>query len=229
MMFDSTVALMRATALHAALLSDGAQMPAVPFWRARCSTLIETLQQQMQDRNFPPTDIQQVSLAQCVLLDELTLHALPSNQHEEWLRDPLQRRFHGVRDGTALVWERIETVVDGGGRDLAGLEFYSMLLGLGFDGGRRDANAYLERARLELNWHRCDTAALSTPDAPKTAMTPSNSIRPADISRIALSRRTAGVLIAGAIAVASLWTALDVSLDVAISDLPESSSPQSTQ
>ncbi|MEM5296708.1 DotU family type IV/VI secretion system protein [Burkholderia sp. JPY481] len=229
MMFDSTVALMRATALHAALLSDGAQMPAIPFWRARCSTLVETLQQEMQDRNFPPTDIQEVSLAQCVLLDELTLHALPSNQHEEWLHDSLEMRFHRVRDGAALVWDRIEAVVDGGGRDLAGLEFYSMLLGLGFDGGRGDANAYLERAKSALNWRRCDTAVLSTPYAPETAMSPSNSLRPANRSRISLSRRTAGGLIAGAIAVASLWAALGVSLDIAIRDLPETSSRQSTQ
>ncbi|MGF6384744.1 DotU family type IV/VI secretion system protein [Paraburkholderia atlantica] len=229
MMFDSTVALMRATALHAALLSDGAQMPAIPFWRARCSTLVETLQQQMQDRNFPATDIEEVSLAQCVLLDELTLHALPSNQHEEWLRDTLQRRFHGVRDGPALVWERIETVVDGGGRDLACLEFYSMLLGLGFDGGRRDANAYLERAKSAANSHRCDTAVLSTSDVPDTAMTLSNSIRPSDRSRIPHLRRTVAGFIAGAIAVASLWAALDLGLDAAIRGLPQPSSQQSTQ
>jgi type VI secretion system protein ImpK len=228
MMFDSTVALMRATALHASLLSDGAEMPAIPFWRARCSTLVETLQQQMQDRTFPATDIQEVSLAQCVLLDELTLHALPSKQHEEWLRDSLQMHFHGVCDGAALVRERIEAVVDGGrGRDLAGLEFYSMLLELGFDSGRGDANAYLERAKSALSWHRRNQAVLSLPDAPDTAVTLSNSLRQSGMSRISHSRRAAGGFIAGAIAVASLWAALDRSLDVAIRDLPQSSSPRS--
>ncbi|MBB5508817.1 DotU family type IV/VI secretion system protein [Paraburkholderia atlantica] len=228
-MFDSIVALMRATALHAALLSDGAEMPAIPFWRARCSNLVETLQQQMQDRSFPATDIKEVSLAQCVLLDELTLHALPSKQHEEWLRDPLQKRFHGVRDGAALVWERIEAVVNGGGRDLAWLEFYSVLLGLGFDGGRGDTNAYLKRAKSTSNSHRCDTAVLSISDVPDTAMTLSNSIRPSDRSHVPHLRRTVAGFIVGAIAVASLWAVLGLSRDAAIPGLPQSSSQQSTQ
>ncbi|WP_429360228.1 DotU family type IV/VI secretion system protein [Paraburkholderia sp. MM5496-R1] len=227
-MFDSTVALMRATALHAALLSDGAELPAIPFWRARCSTLVETLQQQMLDRTFPATDIREVSLAQCVLLDELTLHALPSRQREEWLRDPLQMRFHGVRDGAAWVWHRIEAVVDGGDPDPAGLEFYTMLLGLGFDGGRENANAYLERAKSALNGHPRNKAAFSIPDAPDNAMPPTNSLRPSDVSRISHSRRIAGGVIAGAVAIASLWTAMDLSLDVATRGLLQTSSPQSS-
>ncbi|WP_233808498.1 DotU family type IV/VI secretion system protein [Paraburkholderia sp. HP33-1] len=174
MMFDSTIALMRATALHAALLSAGAQIPAIPFWRARCCTLVETLQQEMQDRTFPATDIREISLAQCVLLDELTLHALPSRQHEEWLRDPLQARFHGVRDGAARVWERIDAVVNGGRQDVARFEFYSVLLELGFDGGRENVATYLERMKSALSSHRRGTAVLSIPDSAETALFASN-------------------------------------------------------
>jgi type VI secretion system protein ImpK len=213
-MFDSMVALMRPTALHAALLSDGAQIPAIQFWRARCGTLAQTLQQEMQDRSFSATDIQEISLAQCVLLDELTLHALPSRQHEDWLRDPLQRRFHGVSDGAARVWARIEASVDGGHPDHSRLEFYGILLGMGFDGGRDDATAYLDRVKSALNWHRHDDAALSPPDSPAPVMTLASPLPPPRLTR--LRRSPGGVIagvVAGAIVVASLWTVLDRGLD----------------
>ncbi|MGF6969939.1 type VI secretion system protein ImpK [Paraburkholderia sp. WC7.3g] len=226
-MSDSTAALMRPTALHAALLSNGAEIPAIPFWRARCGTLVETLQQEMQDRTFPATDIQEVSLAQCVLLDELTLHALPSRQHEEWLRDPLQMRFHRVRDGAARVWERIDAVMDGGHQDLARLKFYSMLLGLGFDGGREDANEHLERAKSALNRHTRDKAVLSKSDSSQTAMIRTSSLRPPCMSRISRISTITGAAVAGAIAVASLWAAFDLSPEVQTRRLPQTSSQQS--
>ncbi|WP_231337644.1 DotU family type IV/VI secretion system protein [Paraburkholderia sprentiae] len=226
-MSDSTAALMRPTALHAALLSNGAEIPAIPFWRARCDTLVETLQQEMQDRTFPATDIQEVSLAQCVLLDELTLHALPSRHHEEWLRDPLQMRFHGVRDGTTHVWKRIDAVADRGHQDLARLEFYCILLALGFDGGREDANAYLERAKSALSRHRRDETVLSIPDSPETAMLGTGSLRPLCMSGMSRIGTIASAVVAGAIAVASLWAALRVSPEVEALRLPQTSSPHS--
>ncbi|MCC8402589.1 DotU family type IV/VI secretion system protein [Paraburkholderia sp. MMS20-SJTN17] len=210
------VALMRSTALHAALLSGGAEIPAIAFWRARCSTLVGTLQQDMQDRNLPATDIREFSLAQCVLLDELTLHALPSRQHEEWLADPLQTRFHGVRDGAARVWERIDAVVNDNRQDVARFEFYSVLLELGFDGGRANATTCLERLKSALNSHRRGIAVLSLPAPGETTVTLTNSPRRPLMRRISCIRGTACGVIAGAIAVASLWTALDLGLDAAI-------------
>jgi type VI secretion system protein ImpK len=227
MMFDSTVALMRATALHAALLSDGAEIPAVPFWRARCNTLVETLRQEMEDRSFPVTDIQEVCLAQCALLDELTLHALPSRQQEEWLRDTLQMRFHGVRDGAERVWERIDALVDGGHQDVSRLEFYSVLLELGFNGRREDSIAFRERVKWALNRHRRDEAVSSVPGSPEAAMTLANSRRQFGISRVSRARKTVLGVIAGLIAMASLWTAFDAALDAAIRRLPQTSATQS--
>ena len=229
-MSDSTVALMRATALHAALLSDGAEIPTIPFWRARCNTLVETLQQDMRDRTLPEADIEEISLAQCVLLDELTLHALPSRQHEEWLREPLQRRFHDVRDGAARVWERIDALMNDGHQDTTRLELYCVLLELGFEGERENAKAYLDDAKSALSSHRHDEALFSLADLPEVSINASNLVRPSRRSRrsrMRRMRRTASGVAAGAIAVASWWAVLDHSLDAAILPILQTSAPES--
>ena len=47
--------MLRDIALHAALLAGGAELPPVHFWRARCITLVEELEQAMRDAGYPET------------------------------------------------------------------------------------------------------------------------------------------------------------------------------
>ncbi|WP_233837986.1 DotU family type IV/VI secretion system protein [Paraburkholderia sp. ZP32-5] len=150
-MSDSIATLVRATALCAALLRGGAEIPAIHIWRARCSALVETLRQAMQDAQYPAALIDEASLAQSVLLDELTLRALPLAQHTEWSRESLQMRFHRVRDGASRVWERIDALLDKRHHDQAALELYGILLELGFSGGRADADACRRRVKLAVS------------------------------------------------------------------------------
>lgn len=128
MMSDSTVTFLRPTVLHAALLRGGAELPAIHLWRARCATLVETLRQDMEDGGYPATDIDEVSLVQCVLLDELTLRALRPQQQGEWLRETLQARFHGLHDSVVNVRARIDEVLRGERHNRAALELYGALL-----------------------------------------------------------------------------------------------------
>src|SRR5579863_1338259 len=91
--------LLRDTALHVALLSSGAQIPATHSWRARCVALVEDLRQSMRDAGYLDAEIDEVSLAQCTLLDDVTLRALSAAQRGDWSRESLQVRFHDTQDG----------------------------------------------------------------------------------------------------------------------------------
>ncbi|HEY2021842.1 DotU family type IV/VI secretion system protein [Paraburkholderia sp.] len=171
-MSNPIATLMRPTALHAALLLGGAEIPALHVWRARCSALVETLRQAMEDVQCPAACIDEVSLAQSVLLDELTLRALPRSQHGEWSRESLQMRFHGLSDGASRVWQCIDALLDNGRHDRAALELYGVLLALGFCGGRTDADACRRRVKLAVSgpvfgWGAAPVAAATIVSPPQ--------------------------------------------------------------
>ncbi|MCM2494423.1 DotU family type IV/VI secretion system protein [Burkholderia glumae] len=151
---DSLITLMRDTALHAALLSSGAMLPPAHVWRARCLALAEALRQAMLDAGYPASAAEEASLAQCVLLDELSLRALPAGQRDEWLREPLQASLHEVTDGAARVWARIDALLRGERQNRLALEWYGIVLTLGFEGGRRDRDDVARRL-----WTMLDGAA----------------------------------------------------------------------
>jgi type VI secretion system protein ImpK len=220
MISDQTVTLLRATVLHAALLRSGAKPPAIHVWRARCAALVETLQQDMKDGGYASRDIAEASLAQCVLLDELTLRALPPAQQDEWLRETLQARFHGLHDGALNVRERIDAVLRGDRHNRGALEFYGVLLEMGFDGGLRDANVCCERVVSALKRSEC-VAALepSTPNTESGGATIASNSRGDSVPRQRTRWIAAGVVVAAAIL--SLWMAFDRSLNAAIGRLPQ--------
>jgi|GEM_PF-3577944 len=206
-MSDSIATLMRATALHAALLRGGAQIPAIHDWRARCSGLVETLRQVMREAGYPEARIDEVSLAQSVLLDELTLRVLPVTQHDEWSRESLQMRFHGLRDGASRVWARIDTLPGTGRHDRAALQLYGILLELGFSGGRADADACRRRVKSAVNRPVCGGKA-----TPVAATNPALPARLSDTSGARLISNTShsrwiviGSIVAAISVLASLW------------------------
>jgi len=227
MMFESPATLMRATALHAALLRDGAEIHAIHFWRARCSALIETLQQQMQDAKYPRANIDEVSLAQSILLDELTLRTLPHERRDEWLREPLQMRFHGLHDGAERVWKRIDALLAGSHQDHDALELYGVVLELGFDGGRADADACRQRVKSVLNrvarGHANQPTFVSTKTADNLVSVISSLPR---TSHRPWSAKGLIVTIVAIIAIASLWIAFDVHLDAVVGRLSGASISQ---
>ncbi len=174
----------------------------------------------MKDGGYASRDITEASLAQCFLLDELTLRALPPAQQDEWLRETLQARFHGLHDGAVNVRERIDEVLRGERHGHGALEFYSVLLEVGFDGGLKDATVCRERVGLALK-------------RPGNVAAPKSSTSPAEYGRAAIasnsrkdsvSRQRTRWIAAGAVVVAailSLWTAFDRSLNAAIDRLPQ--------
>jgi type VI secretion system protein ImpK len=222
MMSDSIATLMRATALYAALLRGGAEIPPVHVWRARCSALVETLRQAMQDVQCPAAYIDEVSLAQSVLLDELTLRALPLTQQGEWARESLQMRFHGLRDGASRVWERIDALLDHGRHDRAALELYGILLELGFSGGRADADACRRRVKLAVRRLAYGEGAAPVP-ATSIVSPPRVSDRSRARSMSSASRPrwiVIGSIVAAMAVLASLWIVFNASLHPMIDRLP---------
>ncbi|NML34742.1 DotU family type IV/VI secretion system protein [Paraburkholderia antibiotica] len=217
MMSDLPVTLLRATTLHAALLFSGAEILDVHSWRARCGTLVETLRQGMQDASYPAADIDEVSLVQCMLLDDLTLRVLSAQQRPEWLRESLQARFHGLHDGAARVWERIDVLLRDGCRDRGLLELYGIVLESSFDGGRGHAGTSLQRMKAAQCRIERGEEAESAPNQTVTVVATKNVAVP---SRVVRTHWMAGVVVVAMIAVGALWLAFDTHLNAAIGRLP---------
>ncbi|MCC8395680.1 DotU family type IV/VI secretion system protein [Paraburkholderia sp. MMS20-SJTR3] len=209
---------LRATALHAELLGCGAAIPDIHSWRARCGTLVETLRDDLRDASCPPARIDEISLAQCVLLDELTLRVLPLRQQHEWLRESLQMRFHRVSDGAVRVRARIDALLATGRQDAGLLELYGIVLELGFDGDRESAGACLQRVKSALD--RLAPAEPASSGAIQTTSTGAAKGATAS-SRAELTRWIAGVVMVAAVAIGTLWIAFDASLRSAIGRLPD--------
>jgi type IV/VI secretion system ImpK/VasF family protein len=129
---------LRDTTLYAALLANGAQIHAIHSWRGRCIKLVEDLQQAMRDAQYVGKEIDEVSLVQCVLLDEITLRASAEAGRGEWMREPLQLRFHGTRDSLPRVFERICAAMHNGRCRPVLRELNTALLELVFEGENKD-------------------------------------------------------------------------------------------
>lgn len=118
--------LLQDTMLHVALLTQGARISRVHDWRARCIALVRQFEQALQDGGYRGGIANELGLAQCVFLDEITMRNLSPEQKEEWLRELLQFRFHSIRDGLSKVRARIDRLCRGHSANAALLEMYSL-------------------------------------------------------------------------------------------------------
>jgi type VI secretion system protein ImpK len=210
---NSLRSLLRNTALHSALLADGARIPAVHLWRARCVALVEQLRQTMHDAGYLETEIEEVSLAQCTLLDNVTLASLPAEQRGDWMRESLQIRFHDTQDGAQVVCERIDALMLGEPLTPQSAPLYQAMLELGFKGDRAEKDSYRQRVMAALGkmQRRQDPEPVRTLIETATVAAKQNS------SRRRWSTLGAILALAGAIA---LWLASETYLNRAVSHLP---------
>ncbi|AOJ72701.1 MULTISPECIES: DotU family type IV/VI secretion system protein [Burkholderia] len=123
--------LLQDTMLHIALLTEGARISRVHDWRARCIALVKQFEQAMQDGGYRGGVANELGLAQCVLLDEITMRSLSSEQQDEWLRELLQFRFHSTRDGLSKVRARVDRLLKMHSANAELLEMYSLFYELG--------------------------------------------------------------------------------------------------
>ncbi|WP_240702203.1 DotU family type IV/VI secretion system protein [Trinickia terrae] len=219
MMLDSSVTslrtLLRNTALHVALLTGGAQISATHSWRARCVTLVEELRQSMRDAGYLDAEIDETGLAQCTLLDDVTLRALSAAQRGDWSRESLQVRFHDTQDGAEIVCERIDALLLGEHLTPGSLELYRLVLELGFRGGPAERDSYRQRVSAALS----KMVSKEEPQPPirtlaETAVIASSQDEP----RRRWPTWGASFSVVGAVV---LWLLLNAYLDRSVSRLPE--------
>ncbi|MCW0098691.1 DotU family type IV/VI secretion system protein, partial [Burkholderia pseudomallei] len=131
--------LLQDTMLHVALLTEGARISRVHDWRARCIALVRQFEQAMQDGGYRGGIANELGLAQCVLLDEMTMRNLSPEQKEEWLRELLQFRVHSTRDGLGQVRARVDRLSSAHSANTELLEMYSLFYEFGLLEDRKGA------------------------------------------------------------------------------------------
>lgn len=155
--------LLRDTALQVALLADQPVIADPATWRAHCVELVETLQARLKDAGFAPAVLQEISYAQCAMLDECALTALPPEQRDAWAAEPLQVRFFQSYNAGDTVFEQIAALLRQSTPEPALVETYRLLLGLGFL-GRYAHEADPERQRTIDALQRLAPPLTSTPE-----------------------------------------------------------------
>ncbi|WP_308446563.1 DotU/TssL family secretion system protein [Silvimonas soli] len=126
--------LFRDTALQVSLLAEKPDIPDPGRWRARCIELAQTMRLQLQDAGLSSAVIEEISHAQCALLDESALRSLPEEMRSEWEAEPLQVRFFNSYNAGETVYEQINALLRQSVPDTTLIETYVIVLGLGFCG-----------------------------------------------------------------------------------------------
>jgi hypothetical protein len=212
--------LLHDTALHIALLTQGAQSASLDAWRARCAALIDQVTRTLRDDGAEAAWVDEVSLSLCVLLDGVTLRQLPVERHPDWLREALQMRFHATDAGTRRICASLDALLDDGVASPERIEWYCLLMEMGLFDGLPERDDYDWRLLVSTSNERGadDIADEGVPwrngerrDWPKAAVTlPASPGRAASTPRI----RSVGVSVALALAcVALAWGLADLYLE----------------
>ncbi|PHP88984.1 type VI secretion system protein ImpK [Burkholderia sp. AU18528] len=227
MTFDSSGAALRAslqeTLLHVALLAQGASIPEVHAWRARCIGLVERLEQAMRDDGRAADVIRDVGIAQCMLLDEATLRHLPAGTRDEWLRETLLFRFHRAHGVASRSSAQAGALPDAPRSEASLLSMYTTLLG---PGPSRQGDA--ARARPDAG---CPVTLQAGPRAADVGDEPAQRL-PWPARAVATVATRAGKplrpILFATVVLAAVWIFCDVSLRRAVERLPDSG-PRVTQ
>ncbi|WP_158906109.1 DotU family type IV/VI secretion system protein [Burkholderia sp. L27(2015)] len=126
--------LLRDTALLVTTLSQGNENASVTVLRQQCRQLMSEFSAALEQRGVA-ADVQEDALyAQCGLLDEAALRALPTEDKSRWDKHPLQVERNGRHDAGERVFERLTLRMRESLPNVDLLETYAAILGLGFLG-----------------------------------------------------------------------------------------------
>ncbi|MDQ7989336.1 MAG: DotU/TssL family secretion system protein [Candidatus Dactylopiibacterium sp.] len=129
--------MLRDTALQAVMLNDGAGIPSPAQWREHGIGLVRDLRQRLDEAGLPPAVADEISYAQCALLDECALKRTglaDAATRSQWESEPLQVKFFGSYNAGEIIYERIRALLHQAQRDPWLVDTYRTLLGLGFVG-----------------------------------------------------------------------------------------------
>lgn len=126
--------LLRDTALLVTTLSQGGKSEAVTVLRQRCQQLMAQFSAALDQRGVAGDVRDDALYAQCGLLDEAVLRALPMDDKPQWDAQPLQVERFGKHDAGERVFERLTERMREAAPNADLLECYAAILGLGFMG-----------------------------------------------------------------------------------------------
>ena len=206
-------ALLRDTALEVSLLSQNAAEHSASDLRERCLQVVSDFDRSLQTKRFPDDVRQDAVYAQCGLLDETALRCLPEDERSKWDAQPLQVERFGNHDAGDRIYERIVARAREIPPNVALLECYATILGLGFL-GRYANDGELRRTELAtlLNERILGTG-------PRRGGLVINTVSG---TRLDWLRRLSPWTVAGIVCVtaALIWFVLGQSLDAQLANLP---------
>ncbi|MBF5014510.1 DotU family type IV/VI secretion system protein [Burkholderia pseudomultivorans] len=126
--------LLRDTALLVTTLGTGGTTKDADELRNRCRQLIEHFSEALKRRGYPDDVRREALIAQCGLLDETVLRALPAEMRAGWELKPLQVEQFNLHDAGESVFDRLEARMRETPPRVDLLECYAAILGMGFVG-----------------------------------------------------------------------------------------------
>lgn len=126
--------LLRDTALLVTTLSQGGKTESVTMLRQHCQQLMGQFSAALEQRGVAADVRDDALYAQCGLLDEAVLRALPMDDKSQWDAQPLQVERFGKHDAGERVFERLTERMREAAPNADLLECYAAILGLGFMG-----------------------------------------------------------------------------------------------
>jgi type VI secretion system protein ImpK len=126
--------LLHDTALLVTRLSEGGHTEDAGTLRQRCQQLMASFSAALDQRGFAADVREDAEVAQCGLLDEAILRNLSAENKPVWDAQPLQVERFGNHDAGERVFERLGQRMREASPNVALLECYSAVLGMGFMG-----------------------------------------------------------------------------------------------
>lgn len=126
--------LLRDTALLVTTLSQGGKTKSVTVLHQHCQQLMSGFSTALEQRGVAADVREDALYAQCGLLDEAVLRALPIADKPLWDAQPLQVARNGRHDAGERVFERLAERMREVLPNADLLEAYAAILGLGFMG-----------------------------------------------------------------------------------------------
>lgn len=139
------------TALAVSTLTVGAYPEDGLSWYEHGKKLVTELKTKLSKENYTGGEIEQISYAQCALLDEVALKYLKGSEREIWEMEPLQVHFFQSYHAGDVLCNRIEELCKDSQPNTKVAEAYLSVLNLGFRGRYVLDEAEANKWRESLN------------------------------------------------------------------------------
>lgn len=142
--------LLRDSALTVIQLKEKAEMIDLGQLHKSCKQQVISLRETLKTAQYDQEVIDDISYAQCALLDETVLLYSKGNEgqqnNHEWRGEPLQVIFFNTHNAGDELFQTIRKSLKEGNKDKLVLECFDRVLGLGFQG------IYLDKPQTEREY-----------------------------------------------------------------------------